>query len=270
MEYPMPNKHHVPKQLTFMHSSTDVSPYAYNSKIVATNGTMTYILTSSAIEPRNILELEGLLPSSAYTLQLLLKDNSEPLLLVGEQHPDKSLKKHHVWDFFGGKTHPEEDAREAALRERIEETGITKEIAPYIDPVIYVVFDDHGERCAKAFFFSTLSYDLLGEPDFLPRCKHEIIKIADGRFEIIALAALKISDFFEQISPNNDKAHEAHLRSMRLILQDHSQDGLHSRNTWRKHVPLLLGNAVVQDMILQVVQDFVPHVKSTAKAALKV
>jgi 8-oxo-dGTP pyrophosphatase MutT (NUDIX family) len=229
---------------------------------------MTYILTSSEINPRDIPELEGLLPSSAYTLQLLLKDNSEPLLLVGEQHPDKSLKKHHVWDFFGGKSHPEEDALAAALRERIEETGITAEIAPYIDPVIYVVFDDHGERCVKAFFFSILNYEVLAEPNFLSSSKKEINKIAADRFELIALATLKVSDFFEQIS-HDAKVHEAHLRSMRIILQDHSQDGLHDRNTWRKHVPLLLGNPIVQEMISELIQDYMPQIRSSSKLTLK-
>lgn len=262
----------MPKHLTFMYNTPDtISNDIDKFKLVASHGTMTYVLTSSAVDPLDIPELEGLVPSSAYTLQLVLKDNSEPLLLVGEQHPDKSLKKHHVWDFFGGKTHPQENALEAALRERIEETGITREIAPYIDPVIYVIFDDHGERCAKAFFFSVLNYELFEEPNFLPHCKQEITKIADGRFELIALATLKVSDFFEQLlSHSNNKVHEAHLRSMRLILQDHAHDGLHKRNTWRNHVPLLLGNTIVQDMIRQVIQNLTPQLKASARSTLKV
>lgn len=266
----MSKKQHASKQLTFMHSTPDAnSIYINNTMAIATYGTMTYVLTSSEIDPQDIPELEGLVPSSAYTLQLVLKDNSEPLLLVGEQHPDKSLKKHHVWDFFGGKAHPQENAKDAALRERIEETGITKEIAPYIDPVIYVIFDDHGERCAKAFFFSALNYKLLDDPNFLLHNKHEIIKIANGRFELIALATLKLSDFFEQISHHDSNVHEAHLKSMRLILQNHPQDELHARNTWRMHVPLLLGNSVAQDMVWHVVQNFIPELNIRARATLK-
>lgn len=265
----MPKHQNAAKQLTFMYNADATYENNDKFKVVATHGTMTYVLTSSEVDPFDIPELEGLVPSSAYTLQFLLKDNSEPLLLVGEQHPDKSLKKHHVWDFFGGKTHDQENAKVAALRERIEEIGITEEIAPYIDPVIYVVFDDHGERCAKAFFFSVLDYELLNDNDFIRQCRHEITKIAEGRFELIALATLKVSDFFDQLLSSDSKTHEAHLRSMRVILQDHSHDGLHKRNTWRNHVPLLLGNTIVQDMVWQVIQDFVPQLKASASAKLK-
>jgi len=257
----MPKHQNAHKQLTFMYSNNEATS-------VATHKHMTYILTSAEIDPLDIPELEGLLPSSAYTLQLLLKDNSEPLLLVGEQHPDKSLKNHHVWDFFGGGVHPHEDARDAALRERIEESGITIKIAPYLEPVIYVVFDEDGQRCAKAFYFSTLNYAAIKEHNFVKHCKAEINKAADGRFELISLATLKVSDFFAQISPNNGKDHDAHLESMRLILQDHPLKGLHNHNTWRNHVPELLGNTAVQDLILQIIQNFVPQMQTHARATL--
>lgn len=67
------------------------------------------------------------------------------------------LDQYGKWTFPKGHLEPGETARDAAIREVFEETGITGQIGTFIDSIYYMVINKRGEEVRKQVDFFVMT-----------------------------------------------------------------------------------------------------------------